>query len=36
MEITITYKPVSNKAREDFITDITDVVEDYEAEMEIN
>jgi len=35
MQIIITYTPTSSKAREEFITDITDVVEDYEAEMEI-
>jgi hypothetical protein len=35
MKITIEYKPVSNKAREEFLEDIRLVTDDYEAEMEI-
>jgi len=35
MKITIEYKPVSNKAREEFLEDLELVVDDYEAEMEI-
>lgn len=35
MRITIEYKPVSNKAREDFLQDLELIVDDYEAEMEI-
>ena len=35
MKVTIEYKPVSNKAREEFLQDLESIVDDYEAEMEI-